>query len=117
MYPSWYRKMISDVSMSDREAEANWFWDQADPIRESLATECALDLSQAIGRCIVACKAFLQCVTPHSRLFLRRARRWQIGPEAARAQGFVLDASLWQRVRRVVIDDCDSGAARLGRQA
>ena len=103
--------MISDVCLSDREAEADRFWDQVDPIRESLATDCALDLRQAIDRCIVACKAFLQCVTPHSRLFLRRARRWLIGPEAARAQGFVLDAISDLYSQKEVIDLFGNGFA------
>ena len=87
------------------------FWTRFDPIWESLATDCALDLSQAIDRCIVACKAFLQCVTPHGRLFLRRARRWLIGPEAARAQGFVLDAVSELYSHKEVIDLFGNGFA------
>jgi hypothetical protein len=78
------------TGLTDREAEIVHFWEFTEPMEQCLQADAVLDLSQSITRACVTMSGLVQCITPHSRLMWRRARRWMIAPEAIRGLGYNL---------------------------
>ena len=98
------KQYITMAGLTDREAEVNCFFDFIRSMEQCLQTDALLDLSQSITRASVVMSGLLQCVTPHSRLHWRRAKRWMIAPEAIRALGYNLKAAYAAFSHRQMLD-------------
>ena len=84
-------ELATRMRMTDREAEIVYFFDRVAPMEISHSEEMFIDLSQGITRTRASTSAMMPCITPHSRLWKRRAKEWLTAPEAMLAQG--LDAA------------------------
>ena len=83
-----FHEMILQNGVGDREAQYIHFLDRVSPMQELTIEEELVDLSQSLGRESGRHAGRIPCITPNSRLWLRRRRRWLLPPEAIVAQGF-----------------------------
>ena len=98
-----FARMCQSARMTERECEIVHFYDRTNSVELLAAEDQALDLSQSIVRAAFA-GGVMPCITPRSRLWLRRRRRWLLAPEAVACQGYDAPTNLSDWSHRQVLD-------------
>ena len=88
VYAQEFVGMCSQCRLTEREAEIVHYLDRTCPVALLAIEDELVDLGQNLGRQSTRHSGCVPCVTPGSRLWLRRRRRWMLAPEAIVAQGF-----------------------------
>ena len=88
LYTKSFHELCIEHGLTAREAEYLHYLDRMCPMELLAVEDEIIDVSQSLGRESGRHAGRFPCVTPQSRLWLRRRRRWVLAPVANAAQGY-----------------------------
>ena len=82
-----FTELILATGLTQREAEIVWYYERLCPRDAILCVDEVLELSQGLDRGSL-CRNKMPTIFPGSRLWLRKLRRFALGPEVVAGQGW-----------------------------